>query len=89
MNFIQKIPKIFAIALDDKDLYILFFEILLIRVGIEKKGPNVFFDPFEDRKKYNMWDMTRGRILYKVIVMTSHPHRDGTFFINSVPDKNA
>jgi len=42
MNFIQKIPKIFTIALDDKDLYILFFEILLVRVRIEKKGPNVF-----------------------------------------------
>ena len=42
MNFIQKIPKIFAIAMDDKDLYMFFFEILLARVGIEKKGPNVF-----------------------------------------------
>jgi hypothetical protein len=50
MNFIQKIPKIFVLALDDKDLCIFFFEILLVRTGIEKRDPNIFLIPLKIAK---------------------------------------
>jgi hypothetical protein len=36
MNFIQKIPKIFALVPDDKGLCIFFFEIHLSRSRIKK-----------------------------------------------------
>lgn len=36
-----------------------------------------------------MWDMKHSEILYKVIAKKSDTHRNGTCFINGVPDKNA
>ena len=43
MNFIQKIPIIFALAPDDKGLYIFFFQLPHVEKKIEKKYSNVLF----------------------------------------------
>jgi len=42
MNFIQIIPKIFALVSDDKGLCIFFFKILLVPRQIEKRPSKVF-----------------------------------------------